>query len=1199
MKKRNIPIILGIFLLTAGTFFALALAWSHKKVESPADLINISELSEEFMDNYFEGMKQISANYDSENILIVVSLDNITETFGAQTIIKAPNNTYILGYESKTDKIAAKKELENISHIYSITENQKYTLTNYDNNIAYNSWGIERTGLNHTINLINEKGGENVTAAIIDTGCDMDLFNKYFPGKIEETYNLYDVDTYGHETMFDNYGHGTHIAGTIAEGTPNNVKILPVKTTDGDDLTTIDFIAAINYIAYNHKADVINMSFSLDDIDTTIDYHTNPAYLAIEAANEENIISIVAAGNESTINVKYPAGFDNTISIAAVDSTLEQAEFSNTGDTITFSAPGVNIKSIMGSNTVISQAYSTMRGDDGDNDHETLDGTSMAAPHAVSAVATLKSLDKTLPLNDIIEILKDHSTDLGPKGKDSIFGYGFIDLSDVELCEDPSAQSCDEHSIFKKKSLSDIAIEEVILTPYNYGSVTNILATRVRINGDDDSFWIKRLDELDGVTISGYDPYANSEQLITINYKGCETSFAITNPNNYESGWQYAQDIINEQNVSIISGYNDNDLQIKKLYFPNYTDENQPIYAVNAHTFDGSSDKIFYQEIYLPNNIRKLGDQIFMNFNNMYQLKSDAEDLEVSDSTFKNLRYLTIIDANILFGSNSKEAFRDDQLLEAIHLSPNNTYIPSVSFLNCYNLKKITLPDNITTIKSSAFFSSGLESIVLSNNIQKIEGDAFSNTKIQSVFIPASVTSLAPGSFNGTRLNSITVSDENPIYDSRNNCNAVIESNTDTLIIGTNQTIIPDTVKTIGANSFKRSGLSTITIPEGVESIKRYAFGENSKLSKVVIPRSVTSIEPNNFGAGLTGDLIFGGTKLYIYDQSYAHSYALNTNLAYVLLDETSSAPDIEYIKPISSKSKYSPYEQVDPNTIAIEIKYYDIDEPEIISDFSQIIYPQANRNSFRSGDMFFRVVYDTANGYHNLRNIFQVNVSSDLDIEDGTSDKIVTFDGLPHTINAHIDTKSDYNIEIKYMDTNGNYVLEQPPEYTEIGEYTIDYKVYLNGEDVEYYGEHILIITSEDIISFDEDITIDDNIIVVNKNDNFDNIINKIHTYSNKGTFEHLDKNSTIQESQSFRTGDTLKIKVYDYEQNYSIAVLGDTDGDGAIADADYLSIKNDIMDIEKLSGVYKKAADMNGNNKIDIIDYIRVKKIIMGGNL
>ena len=62
MKKRNIPVILGTILLTAGTFFALALAWSHKKVESPADLINISELSEEFMEDYFEGMEQISAN---------------------------------------------------------------------------------------------------------------------------------------------------------------------------------------------------------------------------------------------------------------------------------------------------------------------------------------------------------------------------------------------------------------------------------------------------------------------------------------------------------------------------------------------------------------------------------------------------------------------------------------------------------------------------------------------------------------------------------------------------------------------------------------------------------------------------------------------------------------------------------------------------------------------------------------------------------------------------------------------------------------------------------------------------------------------------------------------------------------------------------------------------------------------------------
>ena len=89
----------------------------------------------------------------------------------------------------------------------------------------------------------------------------MDLFNASYQGKIESTYNLYNVGIYGHDVMFDDLGHGTHIAGTIAEGTSNKVKILPIKVGDKRNLDHISVIEGINYITDDHKADVINMSF--------------------------------------------------------------------------------------------------------------------------------------------------------------------------------------------------------------------------------------------------------------------------------------------------------------------------------------------------------------------------------------------------------------------------------------------------------------------------------------------------------------------------------------------------------------------------------------------------------------------------------------------------------------------------------------------------------------------------------------------------------------------------------------------------------------------------------------------------------------------------------------------------------------------------------------------------------------------------
>ena len=81
-------------------------------------------------------------------------------------------------------------------------------------------------------------------------------FSQNYSNKIDETYNLYDT-----REMYDSYGHGTHIAGTIAEGTSSNVKILPVKVSDSKLMDTMSIITAINYITYYEKADVINMSF--------------------------------------------------------------------------------------------------------------------------------------------------------------------------------------------------------------------------------------------------------------------------------------------------------------------------------------------------------------------------------------------------------------------------------------------------------------------------------------------------------------------------------------------------------------------------------------------------------------------------------------------------------------------------------------------------------------------------------------------------------------------------------------------------------------------------------------------------------------------------------------------------------------------------------------------------------------------------
>ena len=125
-----------------------------------------------------------------------------------------------------------------------------------------------------------------------------------------------------------------------------------------------------------------------------------------------------------------------------------------------------------------------------------------------------------------------------------------------------------------------------------------------------------------------------------------------------------------------------------------------------------------------------------------------------------------------------------------------------------------------------------------------------------SVTIPKTVTSISRSAFEySSDLTSFIVETGNPNYDSRNNCNAIIETSTNTLIIGCQKTIIPNSVTTIGDYAFLQCyGLSSITIPNSVTAINNCAFYNCRGLTSVTIGNSVTSIGENAFNgcSGLT-----------------------------------------------------------------------------------------------------------------------------------------------------------------------------------------------------------------------------------------------------------------------------------------------------------------------------------------------------------
>jgi hypothetical protein len=261
------------------------------------------------------------------------------------------------------------------------------------------------------------------------------------------------------------------------------------------------------------------------------------------------------------------------------------------------------------------------------------------------------------------------------------------------------------------------------------------------------------------------------------------------------------------------------------------------------------------QDIPLPSQLTKLGNYAFYYCSKITNVTIPASVTSIGRNPFRgcyNITRLIVASDNPIYDSRDNSNTIIKTSSNALITGCRTTFIPqsvrsinSYAFEGCLGLKNIILPEGLVTIGESAFSRC---------------------TSLESIHIPSTVTSIGYRALSNTpQLASITVEEGNVWYDSRENCNAIIDKTNNSLIAGCKNSTVPEgivrigsyafqqctglssitlpsTLKTISNDAFASSGLTSIDLPEGLETIEEYAFSYCDALKTVTIPSTMKAI---------------------------------------------------------------------------------------------------------------------------------------------------------------------------------------------------------------------------------------------------------------------------------------------------------------------------------------------------------------------
>lgn len=809
--------------------------------------VYFSDSVNEIIDEYDADEEYVDDTESSQVFIkdrLIVPSDKVKNDYGAAESLCALGYT-ILQYDSENDAAAAKENL--VADGYNAQYDSILSCEDVNSTSSTSTrWGNDRIESQETLNAIKASGKElsDITVGVVDTG--IDHTHPELADRVVETGLNFSSTGQANGSM-DDQGHGTMVAGIIAQNTTDNVKIKPYKVLGSNGkCSTTQIIAVVNHILSEKDApDVINLSLGgeINKADPFLDTQNE----LIQSLVAKGITVVVSAGNDSTDAGNYsPANISNVITVAASNSSNARSSYSNFGTVIDIAAPGDNIFTYtMGGG--YTSSYS---------------GTSFASPFVAAAAATVLMLDDSLTPTQVETKIKDAAFPIVNNTSTVEWcGAGILNYS--ALFEDALAPS---PTVSRESGSYNGAFSLELTAPNDYKimyTTDNTVPTLT--NGIEYTQPIEITDAMNLVAVainennkSRYIPLSYS-----VIYPADESEFSITDSgaiNGYTGDEKsiIVPDTINGITPTAVSSGAFNSTDIKAVVLPesvtklnrNAFNQAMNLTSITAPGVEDIGIFAFYYctsltDVDMPN-VKVVRRSGFEGCRKLQSVNFNETVEEFYGSVFKGTAFTYAYFPNVY---NFQDTFANTPLVAA---DLPLMYWASGAFSNCYSLEWLYAPgleelgggafENCT--KLTEFVKDGQYDLT---KIKLLEADAFAYSYFKEIYLPLITEINDSGAFQSSQAEYIDIPNVTFLGGSTfNNCQKLKHINMPNFVDATR-----DPYANIFTDCFALEGLyipNAIFLPDFYLSSK--ASGELS-LRYIYAPKAVYTVSQYSGGLGL------------------------------------------------------------------------------------------------------------------------------------------------------------------------------------------------------------------------------------------------------------------------------------------------------------------------------------------------------------